>query len=139
MNSGSFFELTMNPTDQTEYVAGVCNIGSQEIARRRNIGLASLVFSVLLLLVLLWTGSHPGWRLLVFFPAALSASGFLQARFHFCVGFARAGIYNFGPIGEKQEIVEDSAKAKDRSRGRQITLYAVLLGAAAAVAATVYF
>ena len=118
---------------QLEYVAGVCNIGPEEIARRRNLGWVTLAVTVVLLGVLVWVGVNPWWRLFVFFPAMMSASGFLQAYFHFCSGFARKGIFNIGSIGQTHEIRDEISKVKDRSKGNRITIYAVLIGAVVAI------
>ena len=117
----------------TEYVPGVCNIGPQEIARRRILGWVSLAITVTLVLILVLTKVNPWWRLSTFFPAALSASGFIQARSHFCSGFGRVGAYNFGPAGQMTRIEDEESKKKDRRKGNQITLYAVIIGAVAAV------
>jgi len=111
-----------------DYIPGVCNIGPQEIARRRNIGWIGLIISILLLGLLIATGVNAWWRLFVFFPATLSASGFLQAHFHFCSGFARKGIFNFGPAGKAEQVGEEASKAEDKKTGNKITLYAVLIG-----------
>lgn len=119
---------------QIEYVPGVCNIGPEEIASRRSFGWAALAATIVLLALLLWTGINPWWRLLIFFPATLCASGFLQAYFHFCVGFARAGVFNFGPRGSTQPVTDQQAKAKDRTQGTRVTLYAALIGLAVALA-----
>ncbi len=127
----------MTPMTQTEYVPGVCNIGPEEIARRRNLGWLALAITILLLLTLILTGVNPWWRLFVFFPAAMSASGFLQAYFHFCVGFARIGVFNFGSIGQMQKVDDDLSKKKDKRKGNQITLYAVLIGGVIAIIAVV--
>lgn len=116
-----------------EYVPGVCNIGPQEIARRRILGWVSLAITIALVLILVLTKVNPWWRLFVFFPAGLSASGFLQARSHFCSGFARVGAYNFGPAGQTTKIEDEESRKKDRRKGNQITLYAALIGAAVAV------
>jgi len=98
-----------------------------------NVGWLGLAVTFILLAILLVAGAKPWWRLLVFFPATLSASGFIQARLHFCSGFARLGIYNFGSIGHKNPVPDDASKAKDRRRGNQITMYAVLIGIVVAI------
>lgn len=113
---------------QIEYVAGVCNIGPAEIARRRNIGWIGLAVAVVLLAGLVWTGVSPWWRLLIFFPTMLSASGFLQAYFGFCAGFARRGVFNLGALGHQQTVTDDASKVKDRRKGNQIGIYAALIG-----------
>lgn len=116
-----------------EYVAGVCNMGPDEIARRRNLGLVSLTITLVLLLALVWTEVNPWWRMFVFFPATMSASGFLQAYLHFCTGFAHAGVFNFDSVGQTHKIADESSRIKDKRRGKQITLYAVLIGVVIAI------
>jgi hypothetical protein len=116
-----------------EYVPGQCNIGLEERVRRRNFGWVSLAVGVVVLVALLGFRVNPLWRLFLFLPATAAASGFLQAYFHFCSGFARTGVYNFGPPGPTTAIVEEDSKRKDRRKGNQITFYAVLIGAAVAI------
>ena len=123
----------------TGYSPGVCNIGPQEIANRRTFGWVSLAVVVALLAVLAWTKTGPFWRLLVFFPAAAAAIGFLQAHFHFCVGFARQGVYNFGPLGQVTTIEDEASKKEDRRRGMLITLLAAVIGAAIAAVSVFVF
>ena len=119
---------------QAEYQPGVCNIGVDEIRRRRYAGWIGLVVTAVAFAALVASGVNPWWRLLLFFPAAASASGFLQAKLRFCAGFARRGIFNFSTLGQSQQIVDEEAQAADRRRGSQITLYSSLIGAAVAVA-----
>jgi hypothetical protein len=127
----------MTPMPQIEYVPGVCNIGPEEIARRRNLGWVSLAIVFVVLLALILTRVNPWWRLFVFFPATTSASGFLQAYFHFCAGFARIGVFNFGHIGETHKVDDEYSKKKDKKKGNQITLYAVLIGGVTVIIALV--
>lgn len=70
------------------YQPGVCNIGPAEIRRRRASGWLGLGIAVLYLAAAFLLGWPAPWRLLVALPMFLSAQGFLQAAFHFCVGFA---------------------------------------------------
>ena len=118
---------------QIEYIPGVCNIGREEIARRRNFGWISLAIVIVVFFALVWSGVNSWWRLFIFLPATMSASGFLQAYFHFCSGFARIGAFNFGSVGQRQMIVDDVSRMKDKKKGNQITLYAALIGAVVAV------
>jgi hypothetical protein len=121
------------PTTKIEYLAGVCNIGPEEIARRRNLGWIGLAVAIVLLAILVWAGVNPWWRLFVFFPAMLSASGFLQAYFRFCSGYARRGVFNFGSLGATHPVTDATSKTKDRKQGNRIMLWAVLIGAVAAI------
>ena len=82
---------------------GACNIGPEEIARRRRIGVArardrrsssrSGCSS---------SDAAPWLRVLVFPPLAGGIVSLEQARRHFCAGFAMAGIRNFGRLGAQE-------------------------------------
>lgn len=73
------------------------------------------------------------WRLLLMLPATAAASGFLQARFRFCSGFSRVGVFNFGPLGQTHQVADEQDRAQDRRRGNQVTLYSAIIGTAFAV------
>jgi hypothetical protein len=116
------------PTASGGYQPGVCNIGPDEIRRRRRAGHVGLVAAVVLLVVLVTVGAPPLARLLVAIPAALAASGYLQAWFKFCAGFGSRGIFNVGEVGETHDVVDAEARAQDRSRARQIGLASLAIG-----------
>jgi hypothetical protein len=118
-----------------EYVPGTCNIGPQEIARRRTFGWTGAVISIILLAVLMYTGVNRWWRLFVFFPAGLCAVGFLQAHFRFCYAYGRLGIFNFGVPGKGHRVQDDAAKLLDKKKANQILLYVVLIAVAVALIA----
>lgn len=120
-------------TTEPQYIPGVCNIGPAEIARRRNLGWIGLAVTVAVLALLVAMDANRWWGLLLFLPAAGSASGFLQAHFRFCSGFSRAGVFNFGPVGETHAVTDEQSRAADRRRGNQIGLYSALIGAAVAI------
>ena len=109
---------------RSSYTPGVCNIGPAEIARRRGVGWFGLVLTIMLLAALLGMEVEPWYRLIIFFPAFLSATGFLQAYFHFCVGFARRGLYNFGQTGNVKTVESAASQRRDRLYANKITLYA---------------
>jgi hypothetical protein len=121
----------------SEYIPGVCNIGPQEVGVRKMVGWISLAIFVVLLALLIWSGANPLWRLFVFFPAMMSASGFLQAHFHFCSGYALRGVFNFGSVGQATKIPDATLKMKDKSKGNSILLYSILIGIAVAIISVV--
>jgi hypothetical protein len=102
------------PEDAAGYRPGVCNIGPEEIARRRRIGLAGVATAAVLAVGLVLVGASPWLRLLIFPPLAGGIVSLEQARRHFCAGFAMAGIRNFGPLGEHHAVVDHDALAADR-------------------------
>jgi hypothetical protein len=119
----------------TGYEPGVCNIGPEEVARRRRAGHAGLLVTVILLVILLAVSAPQLARFLVALPAAGAASGYLQAWLRFCAGFGSRGIFNFGQLGQTQQVPSSDARARDRARARQIGLASIGIGVAAGVGA----
>jgi hypothetical protein len=122
-------------TATAEYVPGVCNIGTAEIRRRRQSGWVGLGVTIVLWGVFLIFRVPAPWRLLLFLPAMMSATGFFQAAFRFCAGFGMPGVFNFGSEVGKTETVEQAEfRLKDRRKARLIALYSALVGIATAIA-----
>ena len=125
----------MAPRGAVDYVPGVCNIGPAEIARRRRAGHVGLAIGLVVLAVLVATGAPPWARLILILPIAAAASGYLQARLRFCAGFGSRGIFNFGELGNTEDVIDPIALAADRARARAIMLASLAIGVVVAVAA----
>ena len=118
------------------YQPGVCNIGPAEIAARRRSGHVGAVATVLLFLVLVAINAAPGWRLLLFLPAAGAASGYLQAAMHFCANFGLRGVFNFSSrVRNTESVLAAGARARDRRKALQIIGLSVVVGAVVAIVA----
>ena len=118
----------LSPLKVVSYEPGVCNIGPEEIARRRRTGHVGLIASAVILGLLLAVEA-PHWsRLILTLTAAVSATGYLQAWLHFCAGFGSAGVYNLGPLGSVIHVDDSHAVSLDRRRSLQIALASVLIG-----------
>jgi hypothetical protein len=98
-------------------------------------GHLGLLASVVVLAALVAVGAPHWTRLVLVLTAGVSASGYLQAWFHFCAGFGSRGVYNFGPVGTVQEVVDPAARARDRARSMQIGVGSIAIGAAVAIVA----
>jgi len=118
-----------------EYQAGQCNIGPEEIAARRRAGHVGVAATVLLFVGLVAIGAPPLLRLVLLVPAAVAASGYLQAWLKFCAGFGRMGVYNFGGVGRTEKVLDEAARAADRRRANQVGLASGLIGLVVAVVA----
>jgi len=116
------------PTSNAAYQPGVCNIGPEEIARRRRAGHIGLLVTLAVLAVLVVVHAPPLARLVAILPAAGSASGYLQAWLKFCAGFGSRGIFNFGQLGESTAVDDADARARDRRSSRQIGLASLGIG-----------
>lgn len=124
---------------QREYVAGVCNISKEEEARRLASGWLGLAVTAVVELTFVLLAVPAVWRLTLFLPAALAASGFLQAAMHFCAGYGMKGVFNVAaPVGTTQNVEQAEFAAKDRAKAQQIMGLTVLIGLAVAVAAFVF-
>ena len=119
---------------QNKYIPGVCNIGPAEIDKRKQAGWTGLIATFVLWATFIWFGTPAIWRLTLFLPAMMSASGFLQAYMHFCAYFGFASLFNFGDVGKTDTVQQAEFRAQDRLKAWQIIIYAVLVGLAAALA-----
>lgn len=126
-------EIQFLPAD--EYEAGVCNIGPVEIRRRRIAGHAGLAATLGLLGVLVAAGAPPMARVLLAAPAAISASGYIQARSRFCANYGWRGILNLGDLGDAATVEDAAARSADRRRAHQIGLQSLAVGVAVAILA----
>jgi hypothetical protein len=118
-----------------DYRPGVCNIGPAEIARRRRAGHVGLIVTIALLAGLVLIQAPPLARLVLIIPAAVSASGYLQAYLKFCAGFGSRGIFNFGEVGTTQRVGDAASRALDRARANRIMAASLAVGIGVAVIA----
>ena len=91
-------------------------------------GHAGLVATVALFAGLAAIDAPAPARFAVALPAAIAASGYLQARFRFCVKFASLGVFNFGDVGPTTGIADGAARAADRRRALEISLACAAIG-----------
>lgn len=117
-----------------QYVAGVCNIGPDEVALRRRVGHVGVATTAALAAALLGSGLHPAWRLTLAVPAAGAAAGYLQARQRFCADLGWRGVYNFDRRGQEQPVTGNQDRARDRRRALQIAAASGAIGLGVAVA-----
>ncbi len=113
---------------QNQYVPGVCNIGENEITRRKNAGWIGLIVTVILYSLFAYIEVPRFWRLFIFIPATITAVGFFQARMHFCAYFGMRGVFNFVEIGKTDAVEKAEFIEKDRRKAWQIITYSVIVG-----------
>jgi hypothetical protein len=120
------------PTQPSGYEAGRCNIGPQEVARRRMTGHLGLAITAVLFLILAWTDAPVWMRLVLFLPAAVGAAGYLQAYLRFCADYGWRGVFNFGQAGHHRTttVTDEAAMRADRRRAAVIGLSSAAIGSA---------
>jgi hypothetical protein len=119
------------------YIPGVCNIGKEEINKRKQVGIVGLILTILTYFLFVYFEASRGVRFLTFIPAVISAIGFLQARMHFCVYYGLAEIFNFDSLGKSSKVEEDEFVKKDKKRAKSIIYFSVLIGIVVSLLAVV--
>lgn len=118
------------------YQPGVCNIGPAEIRQRRTSGWIGAVVTVVAIAAFVLFDVPAPIRLLAFLPAALAASGFLQAGLHFCANFGMRGLFNVtAGLGSQESVMEADFRRADQRKATQIIVFSILIGAVVAVVA----
>ncbi|HTK44289.1 MAG TPA: hypothetical protein VL749_02905 [Patescibacteria group bacterium] len=108
-------------------IAPRCNIGPDEIARRRRSALATTVATALAAAVLVGIQAPPIARLLIWPLATAAAVTWLQVVHRFCVAFGALGLENFGRLGDEVHV-DPRQRAADRRRALQLIFEGSLIG-----------
>ena len=102
---------------------------------RLTVGIGALVSGGIFAAALILLDLNPWLRLVVFLPALVSALGFLQAAFRFCVAFGSRGLFNMDhAAGETESVDKAEFRTKDQKKVVQIWIYSVLIAGAVTVA-----
>jgi hypothetical protein len=104
-----------------------CNIGPDEIARRRSLAIALAMVTVVVGVGLVATHA-PAVARLVMWPLATAATvTWLQVVRRFCVRFGALGLENFGRLGSEQRV-DPRTRAADARRAAEMILEGIVVG-----------
>ena len=107
-----------------------CNIGPDEIARRRRSAIVGSIVLVALTVAVLALHVPPLGRFLLWPVATGVAVTWLQVVRRFCVAFGTLGLQNFGRLGD-QVAVDPRLRAADRRRAFRMIGEGAIIGLAA--------
>lgn len=99
------------------YIPGQCNIGPEEIYRRRRIGYLGLAGMAIFIIIDLNFQLPQMWKFVLFAPTVYALSGFLQARNKFCFVYGFMGLSsisgrrNFAKSKDNLQLRKDRTKA----------------------------
>jgi hypothetical protein len=110
-----------------------CNIGADEVARRRRSAIFATALFALVVVAIIAADVPPLGRLLVWPLAAAVGVTWLQVTSRFCVAFGALGLENFGRLG-RQVPVSGPQRAADRRRAVLLVLEGALIGLALTLA-----
>jgi hypothetical protein len=108
-------------------VAPRCNIGPDELAKRRRSAIASSSAAAVIAIALVALDAPTPVRLLLWPIATAAALTWLQVVHRFCVAFGALGLENFGRLGEPRPV-DARIRAADRRRAIQLILEGGLIG-----------
>ncbi len=104
-----------------------CNIGPDEIARRRRIAIVGTVVTAFVAAALI-AGHAPVASRLVLWPLAAGTTvTWLQVLRRFCVRFGAFGLENFADLGRERKV-DPSMRSADARKALEMVLQGVLVG-----------
>jgi hypothetical protein len=110
-----------------------CNIGPDEVARRRRSAIPATVATALVAVAMVAFHVPAPARLLLWPLATAAAVSWLQVVHRFCVAFGALGLENFGRLGAEHHV-DPAIRAADRRRALQLILEGALIGLVVALA-----
>lgn len=113
-----------------DYQPGVCNIGGPEVARRKQVAYLGGFLYIALTIAMVALDLSQQIRVLLFFPAALFAVGYIQSRKKFCFAYGLLGAFNFGEAGKISKVATAEEIAADRKAALLIIGQALTLALA---------
>ena len=114
--------------DASKYQAGVCNIGPDEINKRKRAFYFSFLGTSILVVITILIELSQLWRLLLFFPITATVINYLQVRYKFCVYFGFFSIWNFDDLGGSKKVNNVEDHKKDLLKVRKMFLLSGLIG-----------
>ena len=99
----------------SQYEAGKCNIGIDEINyRRRIVGYGSAIILAALYTILVYFNFPLITYLVLIIPIFISGHGFKEAKTKFCTSYAKSGKYNMSSdIGITQDVLSGVKRKQD--------------------------
>jgi hypothetical protein len=120
-----------------QYIAGSCNIGKEEIRRRKSVALLGAIATILGAISIINKYQSASPRLWLFIPAMVFATGWIQSKKKFCLAYGYMGVFNFGKAGAAQKVRSKEERDADRATAFSILTQAVVL--AFAITGLIYF
>jgi hypothetical protein len=122
-------EPVVDSQDETGgYIPGVCNIGKEEVKKRRRAAIYAAILSIIVISALLLTHSIKLWRFLAFVPLASFGISVQQWSNKFCVNFGMKGVFNFKNAGELTSVEQQEMIKADRAKAIKMIVIGLIAG-----------
>jgi hypothetical protein len=109
------------------YVPGTCNIGKEEIKKRRDAAITATIVAVVITVSLELMHANKLWRLLIFLPLVSAGIGIQQWYFKFCVRFGLNGIFNFNDLGKTDTVEQAEMRKLDKAKATKMIVTSILV------------
>ena len=114
----------------SEYISGSCNIGPDEVKRRKQGAIFGGALFLIASILLIANKATTVTKLWVFIPAVIFSVGLIQSRRKFCVAFGFLGVFNFEKVGSTKKITINQDLKADRKYAIKLTVQALALAIA---------
>jgi hypothetical protein len=120
-------------TAQPSIETARCNIGPEEVARRRRGAIVATIVTIALAALLVAVGAPRVDRLVLWPFASAAGVTWLQVIHRFCVRFGAFGVENYGPLGAHVPV-DPAVRAADRRQATRLILEGSFVGLLATLA-----
>lgn len=114
---------------ENNYIPGTCNIGNEQLQKRKRFLLKTVSATLLCILFLEVFHLDKTWRMLMFIPFSLTIIGSQQVYFKFCYLFGLKGYYGFGEVGKAKAVTDAENIKRDKAKARKMIVSSVIIGA----------
>ena len=115
------------------YIPGSCNIGKQEILKRKRFAMLAVVGTICYAVGIVLIGGSQLFRLALALPATMAILSLQQVGNKFCVAFGLAGIFSFENGLQHIDAAQAEYIKKDKARAVKMIVWSLLGGVAAGV------
>jgi hypothetical protein len=120
-------DISISPSGDA-YRPGACNIGPEEIARRRRSAYVLFAVSIVVAGALLVAGAPHVARWILALPLAAALVTWLQVRRRFCAAFGLGGIRNFGRLADRERVDRPEDRVADRAAALRLIRDGAVIG-----------
>lgn len=120
----------------TQYEAGKCNIGPEEVNyRRKVVGYGAGLIALALYIMLVYFNFPIIMYSVLYIPVFVSIHGIREARRQFCTSYARSGKYNMtSEVGMTLDVVGPTKRKKDQVYAAKLTNASLRISAVVTIA-----
>ena|ERR1035437_995102 len=119
---------TCKPILEDGYIPGTCNIGKEQLTKRKWFAVLCIFATLLCIFLLQVFQLDKIWRLPMFILFTASAIGVQQVYYKFCYLFGLKGLYGFGEVRRAKLVEEVEYRKLDRAKAQRMISSSVLIG-----------